>query len=96
MGNNDLWKTASGKYFAHCDGFDGGWSVCDANYNMMCVWVGDLNPAFITFDEVINHFNYDTLKYESLKVVNVDGITIEIPPIILNDIAEAEYHWEIA
>lgn len=79
--SNDRWLSAKGIYTENRDGFNGGWSACDPNFNMFCVWVGEDNPAFISFSDVNDH--------------NVDGVSIEIPPQILQDIAEAEYYWEL-
>lgn len=93
--SNDRWLSAKGIYTENRDGFNGGWSACDPNFNMFCVWVGEDNPAFISFSDVNDHYDDTTNQFKSFKVDNVDGVSIEIPPQILQDIAEAEYYWEL-
>lgn len=93
--SNDRWLSAKGIYTENRDGFNGGWSACDPNFKMFCVWVGEDNPAFISFSDVNDHYDNTTNQFKSFKVDNVDGVSIEIPPQILQDIAEAEYYWEL-
>lgn len=82
-------------YMKDYDGFDGGWSMCDTQYETFCVWVGEGNPAFITFSEVIDAYNDDLEQYNDYTVANIDNENITIPSKILHDIAESEYYWEI-
>ena len=82
-------------YMKDYDGFDGGWSMCDTQYETFCVWVGELNPAFISFSQICDAYDVENECYKDIELANVDNENITIPSKILHDIAESEYYWEI-
>lgn len=82
-------------YMKDYDGFDGGWSMCDTQYETFCVWVGELNPAFISFSQICDAYDIENECYKDIVLANVDNENITIPSKILHDIAESEYYWEI-
>lgn len=82
-------------YTAKYDGFDGGWSMCDTQYETFCIWVGELNPAFISFSQICDAYDVENECYKDIEIANVDNVNIVIPSKILDDIAKAEYYWEI-
>ena len=56
-------------YMKDYDGFDGGWSMCDTQYETFCIWVGELNPAFVSFRQICA-FQQSRFKNVVLFLIN--------------------------